>query len=145
MKGNLLKISALKKNSEWCDKPEVLLYACFQILVDFIEKEQPQKIVDYKHNREQKKQWKELQTLYRYWKVDRPRLEKEVDRARNKWHKKYKWTTIPDPKGGPFSTHVTLKEDKRAWRVLDRPEQNFDQQEEKMLLRLIKIRHHLWC
>jgi hypothetical protein len=66
LKGNLLKLQSIKKNNEWCDKDQVLLFACFQILVDFIEKEEPQKIVDYKSDKEHKRQWKELQTLYRY-------------------------------------------------------------------------------
>jgi hypothetical protein len=66
MKGNVLKLQNLKKKNEWWDKDQVMLYACFQLLMDFLEKEKPQTIVDYKYNLEQKKQWKELQTLYGY-------------------------------------------------------------------------------
>lgn len=61
-----------------------MLYACFQILVDFIEKEKPQKIVDYDHDAYHRKQWKELQILDKYWKVDRPRLQKEEEKALKK-------------------------------------------------------------
>ena len=31
MIGNTLKISDLKKDSKWCDKDRVMLYACFQL------------------------------------------------------------------------------------------------------------------
>jgi len=41
----LLKIQTLEKG--WCDKDEVLLHAAFQLLVDFVEQEHPDKIVDW--------------------------------------------------------------------------------------------------
>ena len=40
-----LKITTLDKG--WHDKDEVLLHAAFQLLADFVEKEQPEKIVDW--------------------------------------------------------------------------------------------------
>lgn len=144
MKGNVLKISALKKGSEWCDKDRVMLYVCFQLLVDFIEKEKPQKIVDYDYDAYHRKQWKELQILYKYWKVDRPRLQKEEQKALRKWAKTYKDTWVAEP-DGRSSLHVVLHEDKRAsvyhWKLEDRIRTTDDE----MLHRLIDIRHHLWC
>jgi hypothetical protein len=145
MKGNILKLTALKKNNEWCDKSRVLLYACFQILVDFIEKEKPQRIVDYKHDKEQKKQWKELQTLYRYWKIDRPRLEKEMDRALEKSSKKNKMEFGPSKDGGLTGEVIFITKDKKARNLYWRLEDKIGQKDDEMLQRLINIRHHLWC
>lgn len=144
MKGNLLKIQALKRNSEWCDKDHVMLYACFQLLVDFIEKEKPHEIVDYKYNRKQKMEWKELQTLYRYWKVERPRLEKQNTVLLMKWGKNHKTKWVPSA-DGLTSKLVTLKDDKEAFRRLKRAELKFEDLENQMPHRLIKIRKHLWC
>jgi|ERR1035441_10060878 hypothetical protein len=144
MKGNLLKLQDLKASSEWCDKDYVLLYACFQILVDFIEKEKPQTIVDYKHDRGQRKQWKELQTLYHYWKRDRPRLEKESLRALMKAG--LKMENKPSPKAGVASheVHISIK-DKKAHRLHDRLHGKLHRLDDEMLQRLINIRKHLWC
>jgi hypothetical protein len=145
MKGNLLKIKAIKANREWCDKDHVLLCACFQILVDFIEKEKPDKIIDVIHNKKQKRMWKELKALYRYWKIGRPKMEKEEQKALMKWSKTYEWKTVPDPNGGPFAYHVTLRNDKRLQKLHWRLEDKLHKQEDEMLQRLINIRHHLWC
>lgn len=41
MKGNVLALGGIKAGSRWSDKDHVLLCACFQVLVDFIEKERP--------------------------------------------------------------------------------------------------------
>jgi hypothetical protein len=143
MKGNVLILKDLKKNSEWCDKDHVLLYACFQVLVDFLEKEKPQAIVDYKHNKEQRRQWKELQTLYRYWKIERPRLEREEDRLRNLWAKKYKTKSEPLPNG--WIKSVVVKDDKKAFLRLTKHKDRMEKLENEMLHRLVGIRKHLWC
>ncbi len=144
MKGNLLKISALKKTSEWCDKDRVLLYACFQILVDFIEKEKPQRIVDYKHDREQKAQWKELQTLYHYWKIDRPRLEKESEKALMKSGIKMV-DGKPAKPGAPSQEVKFIFKDRRASNRHNYLYDKIHRLDDEMLRRLIAIRHHLWC
>jgi hypothetical protein len=89
--------------------------------------------------------WKELKALYRYWKIDRPKLEKEEQKALMKWGKTHKWKTVPDPNGGPFATYVTLRNDKRLQKLHWHLEDKLHQQEDEMLQRLINIRHHLWC
>ena len=143
MKGNTLILKDLKKNSEWCDKDHVLLYACFQVLVDFLEKEKPQTIVDYKHDREQKRQWKELQALYRYWKVERPKLEREENKLLRIWSKKHKTKEEKLPNG--WVKRVVLRNDKKAFSRLNKHKDGMDKLESEMLHRLIDIRKHLWC
>jgi len=39
-----LKIHSLEKG--WHDKDEILLHAAFQLLVDFVDQEKPDKIID---------------------------------------------------------------------------------------------------
>ena len=144
MKGNLLKLQDLKKNNEWCDKSQVLLLACFQILVDFIEKEKPQRITDFKNDKEQKQQWKELQTLYHYWKRDRPRMEKELNRVTSKWinSRRTKWVSSPNER---TAREIVLKEDKKLRNLTFKLDDRFEALENEMLQRLINMRHHLWC
>jgi hypothetical protein len=50
--------------SQWYDR-DVLLHAAFQILVDFVEKEEPERITDFEHDEEQRRVWAEIQFLYR--------------------------------------------------------------------------------
>lgn len=38
-KPNILRIKTI--NATWCDKDNVMLHACFQLLTDFIEQENP--------------------------------------------------------------------------------------------------------
>ena len=143
MKGNLLKLQDLDKNNEWCDKDRVMLYACFQLLVDFIEKEKPQTIVDYKHEPTQRKEWQEMQALYHYWKKDRPKLQRKVDRLLAHWSRKHKTKWVP-LKNGNYE-YVVVKTDNKAWKLPHQAEDQFEKQEDEMLLRLINIRRRLWC
>jgi hypothetical protein len=144
MRGNLLRLAGIRKSTEWTDKDHVMLHACFQLLVDFIEQEKPQTIVDYRHDRRQRKEWKELRSLYRYWKVERPRMQREVDRALGRWSAKYRYRFEPSP-DGQSSRMVVLSQDKAAGRRHWQLERRFDEREDEMLRRLIAIRRHLWC
>lgn len=144
MKGNILRFKDLPKNSEWCDKDRVLLFACFQILVDFIEKEKPQRIVDYKHDREQRRQWKELQTLYGYWKKERPRMMRQSDRALVKSGIRMVDAEKARPGARSQRVKITIK-DKRAHRLHNRLDAKLRRLDDEMLQRLIAMRHHLWC
>ena len=72
--GNKLKIESLHKG--WCDNDEIILHACFQLLVDCIENENllSDKIFDWKHSKKVIKEKAELKFLYKWWKR---RLKKE--------------------------------------------------------------------
>ncbi len=144
MIGNRLVLKDLPAKSGWCDKDQALLYACFQLLVDFLEKEKPETIIDFKHDQEHRREWAELQALYRYWKVDRPKQEKKIKELLMGWakyhrkHPKGKLTTFVVTKGKETQANKALK-------ALHDAEDRFYGQEETMLLRLIKIRRRLWC
>jgi len=144
MKGNVLKIETLPKNNEWRDKPEVMLHANFQILVDFVEKEKPQTIVDVKTDSSQRKWWKETMSLYRYWKKDRPRMKKELSRLARL--SGIKMVSVPpkDPKAPSVEVKFTFK-NKSAHNRFSRLEDRLQRLDDEMLQRLINIRHQLWC
>lgn len=144
MKGNVLTLGGIKASSRWCDKDHVLLCACFQVLVDFIEKERPQTIVDFEHDRKHRKMWKEMRALYRYWKVERPLMGRRVEKALRRWARDYRYELVPQP-GGRGSAMVVTKNNEQAWTRLRRLEERFDQTEDGMLRRLVNIRRHLWC
>jgi hypothetical protein len=63
---NLLKIKSLSYG--WCDKDIVMLHACFQLLVDCVEKENLlDGHIDWEYNDEFKLARAELQALYDWW------------------------------------------------------------------------------
>src|SRR3989338_10752837 len=64
-----LKIDTLKKG--WHDKDEILLHAAFQLLVDFIEKEHPERI-GWSADKMHRQVWREIKSLYKWWKKTRP-------------------------------------------------------------------------
>ena len=144
MKGNVLQLHGLRPKSRWTDKDHVMLHACFQLLVDFIEQEKPQAIIDYRHDRRHRMQWCELRALYRYWKLERARMKRAVDRALHMWSARYRhrWEPSLD---GKTSRLVVISEDKAAKRRLRILEDRFEKQEDAMLRRLIAIRRYLWC
>ena len=73
---NRLKIESLSK--DWCDKDVVILHACFQILRDFVEKEDWLGFVDWEHTDETKKAKAEIQFLYDWW-LKRVEVEDDLD------------------------------------------------------------------
>lgn len=59
-----LRVQTLSKG--WHDRNEILLHAAFQILIDFVEQERPDKIVDWNHDVTHRRVWKEITSLYRW-------------------------------------------------------------------------------
>jgi hypothetical protein len=66
-----LKIQTLNTGA-WYDKDIVLLHAAFQVLVDFVEQEQPDAICDWQSGELYRHVWSEISALYAWWKDQRP-------------------------------------------------------------------------
>ncbi len=138
-----LKIRTLDKG--WHDKDNVLLHAAFQLLVDFVEQEQPDKIVDSSFDEPHRQAWKEIKSLYRWWKETRPARRSPLDDKKLK-SPPLRFKKIP---GSEFSEMVepdkkkyaayyqALKEDARL-------EQKWYEEDQRNLHRLIEIRPFLW-
>lgn len=76
-KGNVLKIASLP--SDWVDKDIVLLHACFQLLKDYIEREESQIPIDWNQTQEYQSAKTEIYLLYEWW-INRPDETNELDR-----------------------------------------------------------------
>ncbi len=61
----LLKITTLPSAKNWIDKDMIMLHGCFQLLVDFIEKEDG---LNHSNYETYKERIDELQYLYNWWK-----------------------------------------------------------------------------
>jgi len=138
-----MKIHTLEKG--WCDRDELLLHAPFQLLVDFIEQEKPDRIVDWNADELHRKAWKEIQSLYNWWKKERPARKDPLDDMRIK-HPPFTFEKIP---GSDLCKRVEPDKKKYAnyYRALEehsKLERKWEEQDQGNLHRLIDIRKFLW-
>jgi len=138
-----MKISTLGKG--WHDKDEVLLHAAFQLLVDFIEQEKPDKIVDWNANKLHRKAWREIELLYNWWKKERPARKSSLDNKRIR-HPRLKFEKVPGP-----GLRKMVEPDERKYANYYRAlkehwklEQKWEEEDQRYLHRLIDIRKFLW-
>ena len=139
-----LKISTLR-GGRWHDKDEILLHVAFQLLVDYVEQEQPAKRIDWSWDNRHRKTWKEIMSLYRWWKKERPARRSVLDRKNVKWPV-YRTEKVP---GKDLLRRVAPDRKKYAayYRLLKlswRQEAKWAVEDQKNLHRLIDIREHLW-
>ncbi|HEV8713370.1 MAG TPA: hypothetical protein VGX03_11135 [Candidatus Binatia bacterium] len=138
-----LPIRTLKAG--WHDKDKVMLHAAFQLLVDFVEQEQPDKYIDWSHDNEHRQAWKEIRTLYRWWTTTRPNRRNPLD------DKKMARPPLRFEKiaGTTLSRLVTPDKKKyaayyRALKQHTRLEQKWREEDQRNLHRLVEIREFLW-
>ena len=137
-----LTIRTLKKG--WHDKDEILLHAAFQLLVDFIEKEHPERI-DWNAQKKHKQAWREIKSLYRWWKIERPARKSPLDNKRL-LKPALKLKKLP---GSEFSQLVQPDRKKyaayyRAMKKDGRLEKQWYEEDQRNLHRLIEVRGFLW-
>jgi hypothetical protein len=73
------RINIATLSRKWHDTDEVLLHAAFQLIVDFVEKERPDKVTDWSSDEAHRQAWKEIKRLYRWWKHIRPTRRSPLD------------------------------------------------------------------
>ncbi len=137
-----LKIHTLKKG--WHDKDEILLHAAFQLLVDFMEQERPERI-DWNANKVHRDAWREIKSLYRWWKIERPARHSPLD-DKKLLKPPLKFKRIP---GSEFSQLVQPDRKKyaayyRAMKRDGRLEKQWYEEDQRNLHRLIEVRGFLW-
>jgi hypothetical protein len=138
-----LKIETLSK--EWRDRDEVLLHAAFQVLVDFVEKEHPERIIDWNSNELHRKAWREIKSLYRWWKETRPNRKSLLDDKRL-LKPQMKWKKVPHSDLCEL-VEPDKKKYAKYYEALDKHnklEQKWYKEDERNLHRLIEIRGFLW-
>lgn len=129
----------------WHDKDEVMLHAAFQLLVDFVEREEPDKHIDWRHDNEHRQAWKEIHALYRWWRTTRPSRRSPLD------DKKIAKPPLRFDKivGTTHSRLVTPDKKRyaayyRALKQHARLEHKWHEEDQRNLHRLIEIREFLW-
>ncbi len=122
-----------------------MLHAAFQLLLDFVENENPGQIVDWNADPEQKRAWKEIRSLYRWWTRTRPGRKNPLDQKGLKTPP-IRWQKIP---GSEAERLVPWDKTKyaayeAALRKHGRLEKSWHDEDQRNLHRLIEIRPFLW-
>lgn len=139
-----LKIATLRKGL-WYDKDTILLHATFQLLVDYVEQEKPAKRIDWNWDTRHRRAWKEIMSLYCWWKKERP-ARKSVFEGKRVKYPVYRSEKIPgtnytkwvQPDKKKYTTYYRLL--KQEWKQ----EAKWHMEDQRNLHRLIEIRDHLW-
>lgn len=137
-----LKIHTLKKG--WHDKDEILLHAAFQLLVDFIEQEHPERI-GWNANRMHRDAWREIKSLYKWWKKTRPARRSPLD-SKKLLKPTLRFKKIP----GSESSQLVEPDRKKyaaynqAMKKDTRLEKQWYEEDQRNLHRLIEVRSFLW-
>ncbi|MEK6698273.1 MAG: hypothetical protein AABZ10_04425 [Nitrospirota bacterium] len=139
----LLKITTLDRG--WSDRDEVLLHAAFQVLVDFVEREHPDRIIDWSADEMHRYAWKEIKSLYNWWKEIRPARRSPLDDKKlavpAMRFKKVPGTDLTqavEPDKNKYADYY------RALKKLCRLEEKWCKEDQRNFHRLIEVRGHLW-
>lgn len=109
----------------WIDRDQLMLHVNFQILVDYVEKEEALKVIDWDWCEDKKLIKNEIESLYKWWKVDR---QAKIDDIRKRYDVEYIKSGFSD------KSYNILKEEDEIYYVDDT----------EHLIRLMKIRNQLW-
>lgn len=144
---NFVKIKTLPPT--WCDRDQVMLHANMQILVDFIEGEEPFRIIDWTHTRRHKAARDKMAKVYYWWKVVRPsrvdpiNLVEMPTQIRTVRETRADGSPLTmscdndpnDPRTKPWSDACQL-----SWKL----DELWEKEDDAMLRRLLSIRRYLW-
>jgi hypothetical protein len=146
---HVIKIRTLKPG--YYDVDDRMLHGCFQLLVDYVEKEKPFENTDWKWSQEVVDVAKEIRALYQWWKEVRPArkdpLRELKDEERPKAFECYSRQTDGSLVYGDKERQLEdtrYPKYKPALEEHRRLELSWDDEDREMLIRLMKIRLHLW-
>jgi hypothetical protein len=119
----------------WHDTDTRIFQACFMLLKEYVEKEEPFRMIDWDHCEKDRLIGEEIKFLYDWWTVERAKKRAAVA---EEWKGAEEAKFLPR-EGGGYTFHISDKS-----RELLKKDDQLDAEDDEMLLRLIKIRHHLW-
>ena len=139
----ILRIHSLEKG--WCDKDQMMLHAAFQLLVDYVEQEQPEKNVDWTSDPQGARGWKEIEALYYWWTKTRPARRSPLDNKDLK-RPEFEWRDVPGT-----NCRELMEWDKKefscyeaALKLHSRLEKKWNEEDQINFHRLVDVRLFLW-
>lgn len=140
---NILKIESLPPT--WCDTIEKIVHVNFQLLVDFMEKEEPFKYINWEFTPEHSAAAREMRELYYWWKHVRSfRHDPLEDVDAPDW----RFEPVEDMPGYSRMIHDENDPKEKPWQEAckksEEMRQLWDEEDDDMMIRLIKLRKWLW-
>lgn len=136
----------------WMDKDHRILLANMALLVEYVEQEKPFEVINWDYDEQHLAVKKDIQEIYAWWKNYNKRLA-EIDESLSSWydiHKENKYTREKQPNGDilvtqlPMTNPMLKQEETIRFNEHQRLETALENEEQEMLIRLIKIRRYLW-
>jgi len=126
---------------KYYDTPMLMLHGNMEMLVDFVENENCYDKIDFDSDEFWRNIGSEIKEIYLWWK-DYKNREKEIDIALNNWHD----TKFTDKNEDILTTlnKPDSIEVKRYSEIHEQLEKKLAEEEEAMLIKLMKIRPSLW-
>jgi len=133
-----LEIHSVEKG--YLDPCDLMIHAMFQILVDYVEKENPFKYIDWDYDEQHKHSASEIKSLYKWWKerlVRKDPYEDVPDRPMEDMFKKISENLV----------QFVPCEDPEYLEALDKAgelEEQYDREDKENMHRLVEIYGCLW-
>jgi len=129
------------ENGRWWDTDSRMLYGLMSLLIEYIEKEKAFERIEWNSDEYHKKAYEEMVAIRDWW-LNYDNRQKEISDALTVWHDA-KFTSGEDDWIEDINREDTL-EQKALSDKLHGLEGGLLQEEEEMMIRLIKIRGFLW-
>ncbi len=143
---HILKLSQSNKNKldcdyykyGWCDADRRMLFALFNILNEFVEKEMPEgyyvpsedEALNDPGMKVQRDYALEIKNIYIWWNIDRKNEYRSINQLQSKW-----WAA---------KKSKDRAKAENLWKDLQSAKDSFDNKEDEMISRLMKVRRSLW-
>lgn len=132
----------------WCDKSELIRLATFKLLVDFVEKENPTKCIDWDSDDGHKNAKKVFTEAYNWIKTQRPQLVEISEYNLSEWNRivgdmKWKKSKKDNFEFVGFQNAET-EESKFHFLVHQVLEKKIVEIDDSILIDIVKIRNYLW-
>ena len=135
-------IRTILPKGKWYDCDTRMLYGMMNLLIEFLEKEKPFETIDFDFSPTWKSVKKEIIAIRDWW-LNYDNRKVEIEEALNKWDVS-KFGNCKDEEWIQLINKSDTKETKELIDNLSALETKLEQEEKKMLIRLIKIRKYLW-
>ena len=125
---------------QWYDTDTRLLYGMMNLLIEYLEKEKPFEIVNWDSDEDHKKARDEMIAIRDWW-LNYDNRKKEIEKALDEWHSK-KFVS-----GDHWIRDINAEDTPEVKVLFDKLhalEAKLLEEEEEMLIRLVKIRGYLW-
>ena len=155
-KFHILKLRYLKPG--YHDADERLIHGMFEVLCQFMEYERPGEIVEWDSDPEHKHAWSEMNILYKWWKkrqnieeqdpIHQPNIKSPDMKFTSTGKKIFNPVTKKDETTSSMEFVHKSKEDEGKWEKACEDstawEIKCNEEDEKMMERLVKIRGYMW-